>query len=462
MPIFDRHRQKELDQLVEDYAQQGLSRRTFLQRAMAVGLTAGSASALLAACGGASSTTSSSSTPTTIDVLNVWGSDEQNSFKAVVAPFTSKTKITVNIESTRDLDAVLTTRIRGNNPPDIAILPNPGKMQQLASQNKLKPLNSFLDMGQIQSDYAKSWVDLGTYNGSLYALFYKATNKGTVWYNPTQFKTVGGKVPTSWSDLISLSDSIASKGKYPWSVGVESAAASGWPASDWIAEIFLNQSGPDLYDQWVAHKVPWTHESVKKAFQTFGQIVGGKQYINGAPQSVLATGYQQASYAPFASPPGAYMYYLGDFTAGFITTQYKNAKPGTDFDFFPFPTIDSQYQGAVTGGADLVVAMKDNGAVSQFVKYLATADAQSIWVKRGGFTSANKTVDLNAYPNSVAQASARMLTSATTFRFGAGDMMPPAVQQAFWKGTLTFIGDQKQLDSVLSGIESTAQQAYTS
>jgi len=133
-----------------------------------------------------------------------------------------------------------------------------------------------------------------------------------------------------------------------------------------------------------------------------------------------------------------------------------------DFDFFPFPTIDSQYQGAVTGGADLVVAMKDNSAVSQFVKYLATADAQSIWVKRGGFTSANKMVDLTAYPNSVAQASAKMLTSATTFRFGAGDMMPPAVQQSFWKGALTFISDQKQLDSVLSGIESTALSAYTS
>jgi alpha-glucoside transport system substrate-binding protein len=38
--------------------------------------------------------------------------------------------------------------------------------------------------------------------------------------------------------------------------------------------------------------------------------------------------------------------------------------------------------------------------------------------------------------------------------------MPPAVQQAFWKGMLTFIGDQTQLDSVLSDLESTAQQAY--
>ena len=91
--------------------------------------------ALLAACGEPSQPT--------VDVLNVWGGEEQDSFKAVVAPFSKSTNIAVNVEATRDLDATLTSRIRGNNPPDIAILPNPGKMQQLASQNKLIRLDKF-------------------------------------------------------------------------------------------------------------------------------------------------------------------------------------------------------------------------------------------------------------------------------------------------------------------------------
>ncbi len=449
-----RQRQNELDQLVGEYTSHRLSRRVFLLRAVAAGLSVSAATALLAACGEASQSA--------VDVLNVWGGEEQDSFKAVVAPFTKTNNIAVNVESTRDLDATLTSRIRGGNPPDIAILPNPGKMQQLAKQGKLVRLDKFLDMSKLRNDYASSWIDLGTYNGGFYALFYKAANKGTIWYNPNQFKTFGVQSPTTWPDLIALSDKIASSGKYPWSMGVESGAASGWPAADWVAEIYLNQSGPDAYDQWVAHKIPWTYPSIKSAFQAFGQIVGGKHYINGAPKSVLATGFQDASYAPFTSPPQASMYYLGDFTAGFITGQFPKAKPGADFDFFPFPTINTQYQGAVTGGADVVVVMKDTEAVRKLIAYLATADAQTIWVKRGGFTSPNKSVDLTAYPNSVAQASAKMLTSATTFRFGAGDLMPPAVQQAFWKGLLTFIGDQHQLDSILSSIEATARQAYSS
>ena len=460
MSIFDHHQWDEVDQLVEECSRKGLNRRTFLQRAVALGLTASSAASLLAACGEGGSATGDL-TSASVEVLNVWGAEEQASFRAVVAPFTGKTGIAVSIESTRDLDAVLTTRILGDNPPDIAILPNPGKMQQLASKNALIPLDTFLEMSEIRRNYARSWVDLGSYNNRFYALFYKATNKGTVWYNPIHFKEIKAHIPIAWSDLISLSDTISQRGKYPWSMGVESGAASGWPATDWIAEIYLRQSGPDMYDRWVAHIIPWTDASIRSAFQLFGQIVGSKHYISGAPRTILATSFQAASYEPFTSPPQAYMYYLGDFTPGFITSQFPRAKPGTDFDFFRFPTINPQYQGVVTGGADLVVVMQDNSAVRELVKYLASAEAQTIWVKRGGFTSANKLVNLDAYPNPVAQASAEMLTEATTFRFGAGDLMPPAVQQSFWKGMLSFINDQYQLDSILSEIESVAQQAYS-
>ncbi len=470
MNIFQRQQRQEVDSLVEEYTQQGMSRRVFMQRAMAAGLTASSASALLAACGGANPTGSGSNNSnntnvpkaSSVDLLTLWGGTELDAFNQVIAPFKSQKKIDVRIESSRDQDAILTSRIRGNNPPDIAILPNPGKMQQLAQQNHLIKMDSFLNMDTVRKDYAKAWIDLGSYNNSFYALFYKAANKGTIWYSPNQFKAAGYSVPQTWNDLLSLSDKIAQSGKYPWSMGVESSASSGWPATDWIAEIYLNKHGPDMYDKWTSHKIPWTDSSIKDSFQEFGKIVTGNHYVNGGPQSILATNFQPASYAPFNNPPQAYMYYLGDFTAGFITKQFSSAKAGSDFDFFAFPTINTQYKGAVTGGADVVVALKDNTAVRDLISYLATASAQEIWVKQGGFTSPNKSVNLSAYPDDVSRKSAQMLTSASTFRFGAGDLMPPAVQQQFWKGMLTYIGDTNQLDSVLSGIESVAQQAYTS
>lgn len=458
MPSYDRRQSSAIDQLVEDYSRLGLSRREFIKRAVATGLTLSAASSLLAACGGGGSTSVIQSN--TVDLLTTWGDGELESFKAVVAPFESKEGIKITIESTRDVNATVTTRLAGNNPPDIAVLPNPGKMQQLASQRRLVELDSFLDMGKVRSDYSSSWVDLGSYKGHLYSISYKAANKGTVWYSPKQFQSNGYQIPTTWDQLIALSNQIASSGKFPWTMGVESGSASGWPATDWIAQIYLNQSGPDMYDKWVAHQIPWTDASIKSAFQMFGQIVNGTHFINGAPQSILATNFQPATYPPFDTPPGAYMCYLGDFAEGFITGQFKNLAAGTDFNFFPFPTINAQYKGAITGGADLVTAMRNTTAVQKLITYLETAEAQEIWVKRGGFSSPNKQVTLSAYPDPVARASAQALQSAPVFRFGAGDLMPSAVQDAFWKTMLDYIAHPNNLDSDLSNLESAAQQAY--
>jgi alpha-glucoside transport system substrate-binding protein len=457
----DRSQRDQIDQLVDEYTKQGMSRRAFLGRAMAVGLSASAAATLLAACGG-SSGGGTTSTPSSVDLLTTWGGTELTNFQAAVAPFTQQTGIKVNVESTKDVNATLTTRLQGNNPPDIAILPNPGKMQQLAQQGHLIALDGMVNMTQVKNDYASSWINLGSYNGKLYAIFYKAASKGTVWYNPQQFQSKGYSTPSTWQDMITLSDQIASSGAYPWSMGVSSGAASGWPAADWIDQIFLALNGPDVYDQWVNHKIKWTDAPVKNAWQYFGQIVHGNHYINGAPQSILSTGYTESTYPPYQNPPTADMVYLGDFAAGFITTQFPNIQAGTGYNFFPFPTINSQYSGSVTGGADLVTALKNNGAVSKLVAYLATAQPQQIWVSKGGFTSVNKSVPLSAYPDAVTKAAAQQLSSAGFFRFGADDLMPAAVEQAFWNGTLQYIQSAGNLDSVLSTIENTAAQSYSS
>jgi alpha-glucoside transport system substrate-binding protein len=317
-------------------------------------------------------------------------------------------------------------------------------------------------MNQIRQDYAQTWIDFASYNGKLYGVLPKANSKGTVWYNPKQFQANGYTTPTTWTDMVTLSNKIASSGKYPWSMGMASGASSGWPASDWIDQIYLSTNGPDMVDKWVAHKIPWTDPTIKNAFQMFGQIASGNHYINGAPQSILATAFQDASYLPYDTPPKAYMYYLGDFTAGFITTQFPTLKPGTDYNFFTFPTINSQYAGAVTGGADMIFALKDNNGTRQFMQFMATAEAQTIWIKQGGASSVNKSVPLSAYPDLVQLNAAKQLADATIFRSSPDDLMPTAMESAYWKATLTYIANPGQLDSILSGLESTAMQVYTS
>ena len=57
----------------------------------------------------------------------------------------------------------------------MADIAQPGFVQQLANQHKLKPIT--YAKGTISKNFAKAWQQLGTFNGTLYALVFKAANK---------------------------------------------------------------------------------------------------------------------------------------------------------------------------------------------------------------------------------------------------------------------------------------------
>ncbi|NIV27966.1 MAG: extracellular solute-binding protein, partial [Anaerolineae bacterium] len=231
----------------------------------------------------------------TVSVIGVWGGDELESFYAMVAPWEERTGAKVEFEGTRDLNAVLTTRVEGGNPPDLAGLPGPAVLQQFAKDGHLVDLGTFLD----PAGYDQSWLDLASYQGKLYGIFTKAAVKSMVWYSPPAFEAAGYEVPTTWDELIALSDQIVADGGTPWCIGLESGAASGWPATDWIEDIMLRTAGPDKYDQWRKHEISWNDPAVKNAWETFGDIVTNEDYVYGGTTGVLATNFGESPYPMF-------------------------------------------------------------------------------------------------------------------------------------------------------------------
>ncbi|HID89623.1 MAG TPA: carbohydrate ABC transporter substrate-binding protein [Anaerolineae bacterium] len=392
-----------------------------------------------------------------ITVLGVWGGDERVAFQDAVAPFTEQTGIGVAFEGTRDLAAVLTTRVEAGNPPDIAILPNPGQLYELAEAGHLVPLDSFLDVNQVAADYGQSWVDLASYDGHLYGIFYKVAIKSLVWYNPKAFEAAGYEVPTTWDELIALSDQIVADGGTPWCIGLESGPASGWPGTDWIEDIMLRTAGPDVYDQWVRHEIPWTDPAVKTAWETFGQIARNEDYVWGGTAGVLSTNFGDSPAPMFDEPPGCYMHRQASFITGFFP---EGLVAGEDYDFFPLPPIDPQWGTPALIAGDVVVMLNDTPEVRQFVEYLVGPEPQEIWAGLGGFISANKNVGLDAYPDDLTRKMAQAITTAEVARFDGSDLMPAAVGAgSFWTGVLDYVGGT-DLDTVLEEIEATAVDAY--
>jgi alpha-glucoside transport system substrate-binding protein len=408
---------------------------------------------------GATSTASEGLRGAHVHVVGLWSGPEFDSFEAVKSAWEKETGATVEWEGTDDLPGALADHTQAGNPPEIAILPNLALMEELADDGKLIPLDSVLDLKEVTKDYTPAWIELGSHDGKLYGIFYKVTNKAAVWYNPKAFATAGYKVPTTWTEMITLADTMVADGHSPFSVVAASGPASGWALTDWISEIVLNNCGPDLYDQWIAAEIPWNHACIKQSFDMFTKIVATPGYVLGGSQRIIATGDDVGADPLYTDPPTAYMCYLASFAQAFIAANYPDLEPGTDYDVFKFPTINPAYQRAVAVGADVPVMVSDTPAARSFMTYLAGAPAQETWIKLDGFTSVNRSVSADAYVDPVARSVAEELTEAEVSRFSAGDMMPTSLQRAWWGAMLDLVRNPSKLDSILDSLTAAAKSA---
>ena len=395
----------------------------------------------------------------TVTVLAIWGGEELNNFNAMIEPFQQQTGIRVQVETTRDLGAVLNTRISGGNPPDVAGLPNPGQLTELARAGSLVPLDDVLDMDAYGQVYDAGFTDLAAYEGQTYGIWTKAAVKSLVWYNPKAFEANGLTVPTNWDELQALEQQIVDLGKTPWCVGIDGGAGSGWPGTDWVEDFMLRTGGPDVYDQWYRHEIPWTDPQVVEAFTAWGEIVNDETMVYGGPQAVVATNFGEAFVPMFEDDPGCFLHRQASFITTFFEEQFPDLVAGEDYNFFPFPAIEGDAPPLLVAG-DLFGMFNDTPQARALIQYMVTAQAQSIWAERGGFLSANRAVDPTVYPDEITQQIAESLVNAPAVRFDASDLMPQAVNSAFSTGVLNFAQDGSQLDSVLQSIEAVAADAY--
>lgn len=394
-----------------------------------------------------------------VDVVGLWGgAPEEDDFRAMVAPWEDATGGTLNYTGTRDDVALVTTRVEGGNPPDVYFPASLGFFKELQADGALVPLSacSNIDMDAMEAAYGASLDDF-TVDGEVYGFLFKSGNKGSIWYNPNAFADNGYEVPATYDDLIALSDQIVADDNTPWSVAEFANGGTGFPGSDFIQEFLILESGPDVYDQVATGEIPYTDDRVKAAWEKYGEIVLTDGYALGGSDAILATDFKLGSLPLVEDPPEAFMHYLGAFNSGFITDPElgfpEDLVAGEDFDFFPFPSIASEYAGAITGDGNIAVMFNSDETTCSFMEHVASAAAQEIWVARGGFLSVNSDVSLDAYPNELDRAFAAQLTSPDAiFRFDLDDAMPSEAQQAVFQGVQEYVagGD---LDDILSNIE---------
>ncbi|MDQ1024233.1 maltose-binding protein MalE [Streptomyces umbrinus] len=395
-----------------------------------------------------------------LQVAGVWTGAEQKNFLKVLARFDKLTGAKTTFVPTGDnVSTFVGSKIQGGSPPDVALLPQPGVLQQFAKAGWLKPLQPAVTK-ELDQNYSQVWRDLGTYKNTPYGVFFKVTNKSLFWYNTAAWEQAGlTETPTTWEQLLKDGQTLSDSGTPPFSIG----GADGWLVTDWFENIYLSQAGPAMYDKLTKHQIKWTDPSVAKALTTLGQIFGRPDLMAGGTRGALQTDFPTSVGQVFSKPPKAALVYEGEFIATNIT-QETTAKVGTDAKVFPFPAVDGGKAPVLSSG-DVAVALKDGEGARALMRFLASPEAAEIAVQQGGFLSPNKAVGFSNYRDDTVRSIAKNLIKAgDDIRFDMSDQAPAAFGgtkgQGEWKDLQDFLAKPSDVAGAQKQLEADAAKAF--
>jgi alpha-glucoside transport system substrate-binding protein len=391
----------------------------------------------------------------TINVFGAFGGAEATKFQAVIDVFEAKNPgVKVNYSTSADFNTVLNVRVQSGDYPDIAGIPQPGVMKDLASQGALAPVASATS-ALIRKNYAPAWADLGkAADKKIYGVFHRVNVKGLVFYNKAAFEGAGYKIPKTWVELQALTKSMESSKAAPWCVGMESGGATGWVATDWLENIMLRTQTTKIYDQWISGAVRFNSEPVKNAFKVLDSIWGNPKAVYGGKGSIAATSFLDSAKGLFTSPQQCWLHMQGSFATDFLQDTIKK-NLDANVGVFVLPMINTKLPTTLEVGGDQWVMFKGKNRpeVQKFMSFLASGASADPWSKLGGGLFPQKDQNLDAYSSKLERSFAEIILSAKSARFDASDAMPSAVNQAFWKGTTDWVTGGSPLESVLNDID---------
>jgi alpha-glucoside transport system substrate-binding protein len=437
-----------------------------ITRRRTLAVTGAVALALVAsACGSSSTKSSSGGSKTDCGPYKTYGdlkgktvtvftgiiTPEDELLKKTWKPFEECTGATIKGTFDKSFETQILVQAKAGNPPDIAIVPQPGLLKQLVATGKAKPASKATE-ANVDKWFSKDWKAYGTVNGTFYAAPQNASMKSLVWYSPKEFKDKGYTVPTTLDELKTLSDKIAASGHKPWCAGISSGEATGWPVTDWMEDFMLRLYGPQEYDKWVNHQIAFNSPEPTAALDAVGQYLKNDKYVNGGlgnVKSIATTTFQDAG-LPILQGQCS-LHRQASFYAANWPKGTKVAPDGDVFAFYlPGKTAEDK---PVLGGGEFLLGFSDRPEVQAFQTFVASDTWANLAAAGGGgrSVSPNKGVDVaKCNCSEIDKLALTVLQDPkTVFRFDGSDQMPAAVgSNSFWKQATSWITGQSTKTTV--------------
>jgi alpha-glucoside transport system substrate-binding protein len=392
---------------------------------------------------------------TVVTMAGPFTDEDAVKFNNSIADFEEKTGIDIQYEGSKEFEASISIRVEGGDAPDIADFPQPGLLASFVDSGDVVDMSQYLDMDALKANYNQSWLDMAMMDGPdgeiMAGVWQRVNGKSLVWYPKDDFDAAGYEIPTTWEELTALSQQIVDDGDAAWCIGIESGAATGWPATDWVEELMLRTTSLENYDKWVAGELPFSSPEVKNAVQTMSDLWFADGFTYGGRAAITTTFFGDAPLPMFEPEPRCWLHKQGNFITSFFPA---GTEAGVDYDFFYLPGVDPQYGKPVLVAGDIMAAFADRDEVKAVMDYFTTGASVEGWVKAGGAISPHQDSSLDWYTNEVDRGVAEIILNADSVRFDGSDLMPGAVGSgSFWKSMTDYISGTVDLDTALAEID---------
>ncbi len=389
-----------------------------------------------------------------LSVAITWSGSELEAFQAViegfedVAPDVDVSLVEIPFE---ELNAQLTQQFAAGSPPDVTVA-LPGLIRLFAAQDFLMPLDDLWDEWVADGQYNDSLRAIASADGTAYGAWFKGNVNALIWYKPDQLEELGLTVPDDWDEWLAGLDTIEAAGVEPFAVG----GADSWPLTQWWDPILVRVAGPDVFNGLVDGSVSWDDPAVVESFEVLGELVA--EYF---PATALDRGFVDATCA-WADGTAAYQNQGAFINLVAPGECDPDMVPGEDFTFFPMPRYDESAPDVQFISGDLFAVAADTAnpdAALALVRYLASADAQTIWAERGGFVAPNAHVPLDVYPDENDRMAAELWPAGADAQavYDLDDFIGGEIQSTLREALQQFVRDQ-DVESIVQTMVSVDEQ----
>lgn len=409
---------------------------TVLSSALAISL-------LLAGCSDSESGNASSTTgDTEVKFMHLWpeGSSKQHYdvVNQIIADYEAENEgVTIDLEvlsneQYKDKLRVLST---SGDLPDVGMTWAAGFLEPYVGGNMFAPLDDLIEE-ELSDTFVSGTAEAYELDGSTYGLPLEL-NIVTLYYNSAMFDEYGLEAPTTFDELLEVSDAFKAEGVQPIALGNRDA----WTGSLWYMYLADRIGGADTLNNAIDRTGSFEDPALIEAAAKVQELVNADAFVNGF--NGLADEEAKSMFMSEQSP----MYLIATWDLPNYTTNESVPQEFRDsVEYLKFPTVDGQGDmNSFVGGPGVGLFVAEESDVKEeakdFAAYFVKAWGEEAVTKAGVIPASKVDADSLDLPQMYIDI-LNELNQATNITLFADVQMSPDTAQVHLDAIQALFGNQ--------------------